>query len=52
MATVVERIADGLAIDAGDPGDQSASQGLVTLVMRKVFSPAAIDALSNDAALV
>lgn len=44
MSTVVERIADGLAIEAGDPGDQSASQGLVTLVMRKVFSPAAIDA--------
>lgn len=50
LATVVERIADGLAIEAGDPGDQSASQGLVTLVMRKVFSPAAIDALSNEAA--
>ncbi|WP_285249802.1 ROK family transcriptional regulator [Pseudarthrobacter sp. fls2-241-R2A-168] len=49
MSTVVERIADGLAIEAGDPGDRSASQGLVTLVMRKVFSPGAIDAGTHEA---
>jgi predicted NBD/HSP70 family sugar kinase len=47
MATVVERIADGLVIEAGDPGDQSACQGLATLVMRKVFSPEAINAVGS-----
>ncbi|MBN3499830.1 ROK family transcriptional regulator [Arthrobacter pascens] len=51
MAIVVERIADGLTIEAGDPGDQSASQGLATLVMRKVFSPEAINAAVNDFAI-
>lgn len=51
MATVVERISDGLAIEAGDPGDQSAAQGLATLVMRKVFSPEAINAAVNDFAI-
>lgn len=51
LATVVERIAEGLAIEPGDPGDHSASQGLVTLVMRKVFSPGAVDAGAHVAAL-
>lgn len=43
LADVVDRIADGLTIEAGDPDDQTALQGLATLVMRKVFAPAAID---------
>lgn len=51
MAIVVERIADGLTIEAGDPGDQSAAQGLTTLVMRKVFSPEAINTAANDVAI-
>lgn len=46
-----KRIADGLTIEAGDPGDQSAAQGLTTLVMRKVFSPEAINTAANDVAI-
>ena len=43
MADVADRIADGLSVEPGDSEDQSAIQGLATLVMRKVFAPAAID---------
>jgi len=48
MADVADRIADGLAVEEGDPGDGSAIHGLATLVMRKVFAPAAIDAAVSD----
>ncbi|MBG6184939.1 putative NBD/HSP70 family sugar kinase [Arthrobacter sp. CAN_A214] len=48
MEDVVERIADGLIIEAGHPGDQSAVQGLATLVMRTVFAPDAVDAAVTD----
>jgi hypothetical protein len=45
---VADRIADGLAVEEGDPGDESAIQGLATLVMRKVFAPEAIDGAATD----
>lgn len=43
LSDVVERIADGLVVEAGDSDDRSAIQGLATLVMRKVYAPEAID---------
>jgi predicted NBD/HSP70 family sugar kinase len=51
LADVVERIADGLAIESAAAGGESAAKGLATLVMRKVFAPGAIDALFREAAL-
>jgi predicted NBD/HSP70 family sugar kinase len=42
---VVERIARGLTVEGGAPGDDAALSGLTTLVMRKVFAPAAVDGL-------
>lgn len=48
LADVVDRIADGLTVEQGDPGDQTAIQGLATLVMRKVFAPATIDGAVTD----
>lgn len=43
FADVVERIADGLVVEAGDPDDRTALAGLAALVMRKVYDPASID---------
>lgn len=43
FADVVERIAEGLVVEAGDPHDRTAIAGLAALVMRKVYDPAAID---------
>ena len=48
LADVADRIADGLTVEQGDPDDQSAIQGLATLVMRKVFAPATIDAAVTE----
>lgn len=48
LADVVERIAAGLTVEAGHAGDQSAVQGLVALVMRKVYAPDTIDADVSD----
>ncbi len=42
---VVERIARGLTVEGGAAGDDAALQGLTTLVMRRVFAPAAVDGL-------
>ncbi|MBJ2122448.1 ROK family transcriptional regulator [Arthrobacter sp. MSA 4-2] len=43
MSDVVGRIAKGLTVEGGAAGDDAALEGLTTLVMRKVFAPAAID---------
>lgn len=43
FADVVDRIADGLQVEAGAPDDRSAVRGLTTLVMRKAFAPASVD---------
>ncbi|UUL76713.1 ROK family transcriptional regulator [Pseudarthrobacter sp. Fe7] len=43
ITDVVDRIAEGLIVEAGRPEDQAACSGLATLVMRKIFSPAAVD---------
>jgi predicted NBD/HSP70 family sugar kinase len=48
LADVADRIADGLTVEAGDPGDDSAIHGLATLVMRQVFAPEAIDGAVAD----
>ncbi|MDQ4492260.1 ROK family transcriptional regulator [Sinomonas sp. ASV486] len=49
LTDVVERISDGLAVDAGAPDDRSAVRGLATLVMRKVFAPQTVDdSISNS----
>ncbi|MHA7264419.1 ROK family transcriptional regulator [Arthrobacter sp. TMN-37] len=45
LADVVDRIAQGLTVDGGAAGDDAALEGLTTLVMRKVFAPAAIDGI-------
>lgn len=47
LRDVVERIADGLTVTAGQPGDTAAVDGLTRLVIRKVYSAKAIDALLN-----
>lgn len=52
MADVVERIAAGLTVQAGDSGDQTSLHGLATLVMRKVFAAEAIDSAVSDFATV
>lgn len=51
VTDVVDRIAEGLTVEAGDPGAQSAIQGLTSLVMRKVFAAEAIDSVVTDFAL-
>lgn len=51
VADVVDRIAAGLTIEAGHVGDQSATQGLTSLVMRKVFAAEAIDNAVTDVAM-
>ncbi|MDR6508497.1 ROK family transcriptional regulator [Arthrobacter oryzae] len=51
VTDVVDRIAEGLTVEAGDPGDQSAIQGLTSLVMRKVFAAEAIDSVVTDFAV-
>ncbi|WP_294567109.1 ROK family transcriptional regulator [uncultured Arthrobacter sp.] len=43
LSDVVGRIAEGLTVEGGAAGDDAALEGLTTLVMRKVFAPAAID---------
>ncbi|RJT97449.1 ROK family transcriptional regulator [Arthrobacter frigidicola] len=43
LSDVVGRIAEGLTVEGGSAGDDAALEGLTTLVMRKVFAPAAID---------
>ncbi|WP_422935107.1 ROK family transcriptional regulator [Sinomonas sp. P47F7] len=43
LADVVDRIANGLLVEAGAPDDRSAVRGLTTLVMRKAFAPASVD---------
>ncbi|WP_167133745.1 ROK family protein [Arthrobacter sedimenti] len=51
LADVVDRIARGLTVEGGAGGDDAALQGLTTLVMRKVFAPAAVDGLLLDYAV-
>ena len=48
LRDVVERIAYGLTVTAGQPGDTAAVDGLTRLVIGKVYSAKAIDALLND----
>ena len=48
LRDVVERISDGLTVTPGAPGDASAVDGLTRLVIRKVYSAGAIDALLSD----
>ena len=48
LRDVVERISDGLSVTSGAPGDASAVDGLTRLVIRKVYSAGAIDALLSD----
>ncbi|HYI33072.1 MAG TPA: ROK family transcriptional regulator [Glaciibacter sp.] len=48
LSDVVARIAEGLAIEAGAPGDEAAARGLATLVMRKAFSPISVDSLITE----
>lgn len=48
LRDVVERISDGLTVTAGEPGDTAAVDGLTRLVIRKVYSPDAIDSLLTD----
>ena len=43
LADVVDRIGEGLVVETGHPEDQAACSGLATLVMRKIFAPAAVD---------
>lgn len=52
LTDVVERIADGLIVEAGAAGDETAVRGLTTLVMRKVFDPQAVDRATSDFAAV
>jgi predicted NBD/HSP70 family sugar kinase len=42
---VVDRVAEGLRIEASAWGEASASRGLADLVMRRAYAPEAIDAL-------
>lgn len=49
LTDVVDRIAEGMTVEPGHPEDLAACQGLTTLVMRKVFAPAAIDQLFGEA---
>jgi predicted NBD/HSP70 family sugar kinase len=48
LRDVVERISYGLTVTAGQPGDTAAVDGLTRLVIGKVYSAKAIDALLND----
>jgi len=42
---VVERVADGLRVEAGAWGEAAAARGLADLVVRRAYSPEAIDGL-------
>jgi predicted NBD/HSP70 family sugar kinase len=48
LTDVVERIAEGLVVEAGHPEDLAACRGLTTLVMRKIFAADAIDQMFSD----
>ena len=50
LGDVVERIAEDLTVQGGDPGDHTAIRGLATLVMRQVFAAEAIDSTIGDVA--
>lgn len=50
LTDVVERIAEGMVVEAGHPEDLAACNGLTTLVMRKIFAPDAVDQLFADEA--
>lgn len=50
LSDVVERIADGMVVEAGHSEDLAACHGLTTLVMRKIFAPDAVDRLFADEA--
>jgi predicted NBD/HSP70 family sugar kinase len=45
LRDVVDRVAEGLRIEASAWGEASASRGLADLVMRRAFAPETIDAL-------
>jgi predicted NBD/HSP70 family sugar kinase len=51
LADVVERIGEGLVVETGHPEDQAACSGLATLVMRKIFAPAAVDQVFTQEAV-
>lgn len=51
LTDVVDRIADGLVVEAGHPEDVAACSGLATLVMRKIFAPGAVDQVFSDEAV-
>jgi predicted NBD/HSP70 family sugar kinase len=42
---VVDRVADGLQVEAGAWGEAAASRGLADLVVRRAYAPEAVDAL-------
>jgi hypothetical protein len=45
QSDVVERVAEGLRVEAGSWGEAAASRGLADLVVRRAYAPEAIDAL-------
>lgn len=48
LADVVDRIAEGMVVEAGHPEDLAACHGLTTLVMRDIFAPRAVDRMFSD----
>lgn len=50
LADVVDRISDGLLIEAGRPDDTSAIRGLTAIVTAKVFDPELVDTSLADLA--
>jgi predicted NBD/HSP70 family sugar kinase len=48
LTDVVERIAEGMVVEAGHPEDLAACHGLTTLVMRKIFDPDAVDQIFTE----
>ncbi|HKU03448.1 MAG TPA: ROK family protein, partial [Arthrobacter sp.] len=51
LGDVVDRIGEGLVVETGHPEDQAACSGLATLVMRKIFAPAAVDQVFSQEAV-
>lgn len=51
ITDVVDRIAEGLVVEAGHPEDVAACSGLATLVMRKIFAPGAVDQVFSEEAV-